>query len=74
MKLPNGASSVKKIPIIPHPRIQRHKQIGEQKSVSSYSRDYDAQKYDAVWPVKFRNQSGPPGPTTGYKGTTQVMH
>jgi len=50
------------------PKYKTHRAVGDMSAVSSYKRDYHPDKYNAVWPVRFAGQGGPPPPATGYTG------
>ena len=54
------------------PKYKMHKAVGSFVSGSSYNRDYASSKYDTLWPVKFKNQSGPPPPASGYTGKQRL--
>lgn len=50
------------------PRIVTHLAVGDMKGISSYNSQFAAERYDAVWPIKFEGQEKAPGPVTGYTG------
>jgi len=54
------------------PKYKTHKSVGTMSAVSSYKRDFNPDKYNSVWPVRFARQPAPPPATTGYTGKVHL--
>ncbi|CAD7929859.1 unnamed protein product [Amoebophrya sp. A25] len=54
------------------PAYKTHKAVGSMSGSSSYSREFNPDKYNSVWPVRFARQAGPPPPATGYTGKVRL--
>mmetsp|Transcript_16601 Transcript_16601/g.41052 ORF Transcript_16601/g.41052 Transcript_16601/m.41052 type:complete len:291 (+) Transcript_16601:204-1076(+) len=54
------------------PAYKTHKAVGTMSAVSSYNREYHADKYNSVWPVRFARQNAPPPPASGYTGKQRL--